>query len=439
MSSTNRKNIAFTVAYLIGVDSNFLTRDYPECNDLYTELYNNKQATTIRYLCRLRTALLRNFKRTDEEMRYNLKNLNSLDWYEEEEIKTLEKWGLQIIQANSRSEVYLTLFCKLIDENIDSCKKLMPDWVDWSYIRELFVVPKYTSKNVMKSEFEKFRGNMVLYPYSMYVYWQPFDCKGMLLDDKLFLKSLYSLHNDDFSDKSKYIEVSSVTTKDINNYIQNGNRVVIAVDCENTDVYKLYSFVKSLDKNIASKIEKIILYDDENTVETWKMLSEHIGIPTEYTVVERILEAKSLVDIKMTTGICQSHFKDGIDSFILVSSDSDYWGMISSLPDANFMVVYESSKVSPTTIDTLSKHSILSCSLDDFYSGDVSTLKEDILVKSANKLLGNIHLNCKELVNEVYTFSHINATTEEKNAFYDKFTKKLKMSIDSEGNFSVSI
>lgn len=40
-------------------------------------------------------------------------------------------------------------------------------------------------------------------------------------------------------------------------------------------------------------------------------------------------------------------YKNDVDSFVIVSSDSDYWGLISSLPDAHFLVMIEREKCGP--------------------------------------------------------------------------------------------
>lgn len=437
MSYIKRKQVSFRVAYLIGVADEILKSNYTECDELYKNLKNSKEASTIRYLSKLRTALMKNFKRTDEEMRFHLKNINSIEWFNDIEISKLESWGINVIQVNCRAETYSIHFCKLIEANIDNCRFMFPDWVNWDYIRSLFLIPKYNKKNVLISEFEKFRTYMSFYPYSMYIYWEPFDCKGMLIDDELFLKSLYSLHNDKFLDKSKYVDVSSSTIDNIYGFIENSKKVAIVVDCENTDVYKLYGFLNTLDEDVVNKIDKVILYDDANTVETWKVLSKYISIPTEYNIVERILENKSLVDIKMATGICKSHYCDNVDSFIIVSSDSDYWGVISSLPEAKFMVVFEDLKASNVSLNNLLNNNILACSLDEFYSGSTDKLKEDVLLKTANKRLDSISFNCKDLLNEIYTSVRINASEEEKEAFYNKYLKGIKVTIDSEGNFKI--
>lgn len=436
----NRKELVLKIAYLIGTDDAILSAQYSQYDEgKGAELKENKEANIIRNLCKLRTTLLSHFVSTDKFIRYELKNLDSIQFYNKDDIKYLEKAGIPIIKANCTSDEYITYFCELIDKNIDIVRPMFPDWVNWNYIRSLFVVPNYTKQGVLIDEYNKFKGNLTLYPYSMYIYWQPFDCKGMLLDDKLFLKSLYSLHNDTFQDRGKVIDVSSDTINNIYAFIERSKRVVVAVDCENANVYKLFGFFKSLGKEEQDKISKIVLYDDENTVETWKLLSNHINIPIEYIIVERLLRNKSLVDMKMSVGICESHFKDNVDSFIIVSSDSDFWGTISSLPDANFMVVYENEKSSDKAINVMESNNVVSCCLDDFYTGNVSKLKEDILCKLANDNLGQVKLNLKDIVADVYKDSRIVANEEERNAFYNKYLKNVKVSIDNEGNLSLKV
>ena len=439
MGSVKRKNLSFIVAYLIGVSDKNLLNDYEEYSDLYDKLSSLKEANIIRYLSRLRTSLLKNFKKTDKEIVYNLKNINSLSWFDNEEIDKLEEWGISIIQANCRAEKYSSLFCTLIEENIDNCRFLFPEWLDWSYIRELFVVPNSSSKEVLIKEFEKYISYISYYPYSMYIHWDPFDCKGMLLDDGLFLKSLFSLHGKEFNDKSKYKDVSDFTSNNILDFINNSEKVVIAVDCENTDVYKLYGFLSTLSTNAISKIEKMVLYDDENTVETWKLLSKYTKIPVEYLLVDRVLNRKSLVDIKMTAGICESHYKYGINSFIIVSSDSDYCGVISSLPSAKFMVVYENIKSSNYVINGLKVNNVLCCSLDDFYSGDNTRLKEGVIQQKLTNAFNSLDLNFNEMLDTICKEAHIDCVDGEKKAFYNKFFKSLKLFIDKEGNIKILV
>lgn len=54
------------------------------------------------------------------------------------------------------------------------------------------------------------------------------------------------------------------------------------------------------------------------------MDAKYGSIPVEHIMTERIKQNKSLVDIKLTARACQEHYQNHVDSFVIVSSDSDY-------------------------------------------------------------------------------------------------------------------
>ncbi len=436
------KDLVTTVAYLIGVKRHILEQKYrEECSETLDKLYQNKEATTIRYLCKLRTSLMHKFKKTDNEMIYNLSNLDRMpEWYDVDNIKQLEKWGFQIIKPNYRAEKYILDFTKLISENINSCMNLFPDWVNFDYIRELFYCPNFNKQNKLKAEFDKFMGNMEFYPYQIYIYWQPSDYGNILYNDGKFLNILYSLHNEEFEDKSKYKNATEETKFNIYDFINNSCKTAIAVDCENSDVFKLYGVLKNLNQSEIMKIEKILLYDDYHTSTAWDWLEKCIKIPVEHIESDRVTDRKSLVDIKMTAGICKNYYENNIDSFILFSSDSDFWGLISSLPNTNFLVMYEYSKCGQAIKDIMVEHNIYHCPIDDFCSGNIEDFKKLVLFNILEKYLNDIpYLNGKELAKQIYEEARINAAEKEIENFYNKYIKTLRLRVDADGNFKIEI
>lgn len=439
--TVDTKEIVTTVGYLIGIKKNILVQCFDEeYHDLLQTLYADKEATIIRYLCKLRTTLMQNFKKTDDEMRFNLKNLNSLDWYDQDNIKQLEKLGFKIIHPNYRAEKYSIDFNKLISENIDSCSHLFPDWVNWNYIKDLFVIPQYTKKGVLIDEFNRYKKNIEYYPFQMYIHWTPADFGSILYTDGKFLNIVYKQHNDTFTDYTKYKDAHSETKNNIYDFIDRSYKIAIAVDCENSDVYKLYSVLKNLNQDELSKIDKIVLYDDYHTTSGWDWLEKFTKIPIEHIEVQRVTDQKSLVDIKMTAGVCTDYYENNITSFILVSSDSDYWGLISTLKKAEFLVMYERSKCGQAIKRALSENNIYYCSIDDFCSGNIEELKRAVLLDCLKKYLPEIiGLNGMELVRKIYEESRINASKKEMENFYERYIKTLRLKIDNDGNFSVEI
>lgn len=96
--TVDTKEVVTTIAYMIGVRMSALTVSYGECSELIEKLQADKDATTIRYLCKLRTVLMQKFKKTDDLMRYQLKNLHNIEWYDHENIKQLENGALPLFR-----------------------------------------------------------------------------------------------------------------------------------------------------------------------------------------------------------------------------------------------------------------------------------------------------------------------------------------------------
>ena len=438
--TVDTKEVVTTIAYMIGVRMSALTVSYGECSELIEKLQADKDATTIRYLCKLRTVLMQKFKKTDDLMRYQLKNLHNIEWYDKDNIKQLEKWGFTIIQANCRSEKYMQDLTRLINENIDKCSHLFYDWLNWEYIRDLFFVPKYNKNGVMKVEFNKYMANIEHYPFQMYIHWQPAEVGSIIYSDRKFLKIIYGQHNDSFTDYTKYRDADDETRNNIYNFIDSTEKTAIAVDCENSDPYKLYSVLKGLNQEELAKIEKITLYDDPNTTAGWDWLSKFTQIPVEHIEIDRVTDRKSLVDVRMTASVVTDFYRDGITSFIIVSSDSDFWGLIESLPKAKFLVMYEYEKCGTAIKNALAQHGIYYCAIDDFCTAGTEELKRAVLFAELEKHLPSlIGENPLELTHKIYEATKVTATMKEMENFCNRYVKTLRLKVNSEGKFMIEI
>ena len=429
------------MAYLIGVedekiDAHYITSDETTLN----YIRNNQEAKTIRYLCRLRTALIKYFPAIDSAIRYDLKNLTSIPEYiNAEEVNQLEKWGLGIIKANYRADRYLCDVQNLIKDNIDKCKHLFGDWLKWEYVKDLFVTPKGNKPETNKTEGIKYKQHSLDYPFQNYINWNsPYDCGNILLNDEKFLKFLYSIHGEEFLDEDKFLDAAGDTKDKIHAFIESSEKIAIAIDCENSDVYKVYSVLKGLNEESLSKINKITLYDDEHTTNGWDYLKNFIPVPVEHVEVDRVVNYKSLVDIKMSMGVSKDFYAGGITSFILCSSDSDFWALISSLPDANFLVMYEESKCGAAIKTALSINGTYYCAMDDFYNGSGDELKKVVLNKELDKQLPFIlGRTPKEIADETFKKAFIEPTAVEKTKFIEKTIKSLQLVINEEDEFEI--
>lgn len=380
------------------------------------------------------------FKKTDSALKYDLTNIDKLEWFDADNIKWLEKNGIRIMLSNKLAADYSLHINKLIAENIHACREMFPDWLKWDYIKNLFVIPKFTDQNMQKREFSKFMDKGSWYPYHLYIYWEPMEVGNFLYTDGKFLNILYQMNDDYFGDKSKYKTATNEVKNNIYDFIDCSDKVVVAVDCENSDVYKLYSMLKNLNNDELMKISKIMLFDDTHTTDGWDYLEKFINIPVEHIEVERIADKKSLVDMKVMAGVFREFYTHSVSSFILLSSDSDYWALISSLPEADFLVIVEWSKCGQPIKDALEHEGIFYCSLDDFGTAKIDELKCAVLIGGLKKYLPDIFsYNGKELVRMLFERARIDADETEMQNFYIKYVRTISFQADLDGNMKLEV
>lgn len=391
---TDYENSTYTVvskvAYLIGVQKRIFENEYePPKMEWYEKLHADKNARIVRNLCMIRTALELNFKAINNRMRFDMCNLHSLPEYvPQDSLNELLQDGITIVRSRALPAQYIVDINKHISNRINNCKSLFPLWLKWEYVRKLFLMPDGLNEKGIKAAAADYYANKNKYPYQVYINWSYMDSGNILYNDKKFVSLLYEANEDYFTDLSKVSDAGNLTKAGIYKFLDKSERVVVVVDCENSDPYKLYATLNNLNQEaLLNKICKIILYDDIHTTSAWKILERFTQIPIEHVLIERIKENKSLVDIRLTTGTCREYYQNNVDSFILVSSDSDYWGLISAMPEVRFFVMVESEKCSPTIKNALINAGISYCYIDDFCTGNSNDIKVATVLREVRQKL----------------------------------------------------
>lgn len=434
-----QKGVSLTVAYLIGTKMDVLIENNPNERELFEKLSEDQNAVILRSLCNLRSNLMLNYTNTERNIVFNLQNLDRQEIYKED-IKILSKNDINIIKVNYKVNRYLADINMLIAQRISTVKELFPEWVKWDYIKSLFIMPKGQSEDSIKLESKKFIQSRLSYPFTRYIYWHPVEEGNILLNDEKFLKILYRQFRDEFVDISKVKDASESVKTNIYDFIRNNDSTVIVVDCENSDAYKLASVLKQLDQNEIERIHKIMLYDDVHTTRAWSFINKITNIPVEHILVDRIKENKSLVDMKMCAGISASYYRDNISSFILCSSDSDFWGLISSLPDANFLVMIEYSKCGPDIKNALIENGTYYCSIDDFCTGNIKNFKMAILHNELESRVKDlIEIDTNELLDNIFTTLRMDISEAEKQNFYKKYIQSMSLHINKDGIMKIRV
>ena len=435
--------IVSKIAYLIGVPNRIFENEHePPKLEFFQQMENDKNARIIRHLSIIRTAIERNFKFINLKMRMEYKSILSLPQFiPADSIDQLLADGIDFIKKSSTQLAgHIVEINRIISDRINNCRNLFPLWLNWQYIRDLFIMPNGLSEKGTKAAAAIYYDNILCYPYQMYINWRPHDEGNVLFNDKKFVTLLYQWHDDEFTEYSKVSDAGGYIKGSIYDFIDESDKVVVVVDCENSDPYKLSATLRRLSRTYTDKITSIILFDDVHTATAWNILEKFTTVPVEHILIERIKQSKSLVDIRLSVRACQEHYEKNVDSFIIVSSDSDYWGLISSLPKAQFLVMIEHEKCGPDMKAALVNSGIFYCYLDDFYSGDSEELKTNAIFYEMRKYMEKaVRLNVNDMFSDALRATRIEMTSSERQQFYNKYVKTLQLSISDAGDVSFVI
>lgn len=449
-----RKNITTTIAYLIGVPDDKFTEGEWFDEAEYRKLKNEENAGTIRALCKLRTQFLKNYKSIDDARKYDMRPLETLTAYlDVEDIKFLRYRGFEVNIANAKSpSVNIAYLNQYILDEIEKIKPLIPDWVKFQYIKSIFLMSGgYAGHNgsAVKNNYKKIFSAILAagkaygsqrnsYPFQMYIAW-PYAFResdgNILYNDLKFLKLLYAANGDRFQAYRYVVDATADTKEGVYDFLSDAVNTAIFVDCENVDPYAFGATILNLDEGALSKIKRIVLYDDVNTSTAWDYITDIIDLPVFKKDIERVLEEKSLVDITMTAGVCEEYYRNDMESIILASSDSDFWGLIRQLPNARFLVLNEYRKTSGAVIEKMDQCGIRHCYMSDFAQDQkIQNFKSDVLylglaarIKQFNSTGEFGTLDVAALLQQLFYDANIGGAEsqveKEKEAFFNKYLK----------------
>ena len=326
-----------------------------------------------------------------------------------------------------------------MQQHIDACKTLFPIWISWEFVRQLFIIPGANSIKKNKEVFEYYMENLERYPYRMFINWRwgKEDDGNILYNDEKFLSRLYQQNGEVFTSYSNVRGEGKETQRNIYSFVDASEQTVALVDCENCDPLKLCAALQSMQPETLAKIAKIILF---NASSAWKLLQKHTKATIEHQMTERVLTGKSLVDVMLVAGCCKEHYMNKVDSFLLFSSDSDYWGLISSVSTAKFLVMVEQSKVSGEVVQKMIDSDIPFCYLDQFCQGGQShKMKVDALLSECQRFVSKHFesFNVQEMVNVALLQTRIEMSKAEQKQFYERYIKTMRLKIVADGTVNI--
>ncbi len=448
--ANNQKNYSNTyevvtlMMYLTGVEERHFTEHRPDFAPRYNALDKIDEARIIRALNIVRTSIMRNFLRIVNQFRYEMKNLSTIpDLVPTEAVEELERQGIRIQNTRPDAMNYQIAINNEMSNRINNVKYLFPEWVKWDYIRPLFIMPNGTKPEGVKAAADFYNSDRNRYPYQRWMNWNRDTSGNLFRSDYKFMTELYAKNNDVFEDRSLIKGTNTRMLDDLYGFIGRHERVLMVVDCENSDPIKLAAALSSLSSAQQSSIRKILLFDSDYTTAAWETLCNTDvtrDFETEHIVVPRLYEHKSMVDMTLAVSTSKEVYQNGVDAVLLVSSDSDYWALIKSLPDIDFLVMLEKMKSGQTIRETLESSGYHYCFIDDFCTSSSYSIKTKTVLAAIRKRVDAMaSFNIREMLDEELRSSWLSMTDKEKKNLFDRHLKTMRLKMDMKGNVRIII
>ena len=451
--------------YLIGVEQTYFAREDIEAMDpaVFQELEQNRTARIFRSLCRLRNAFERHYMKIAQAFRYDFKNLYSIpDLVPKDALETLSAEGITFFHSQPNVNDYIVDVNQQINPRVRELQKLMPEWLRWDYLSPLFQMPGGTDLKRLKAIGEFYQSDPNRYPYHCWVNWDAVSIgrenRGNILwCDEKFVNLLYERHEDRFEDLSLVRDVGRSTQESIDRFLLRSRRCVFLVDCENSDPTKLAAALDSLTEQQKDHISGIVMVDSKYTSPEWQTMIDRLlrksvytghngAISVEHRMVNRLLDAKSQVDIDLTVEATIEICTNQTDSLVLVASDSDYWALIQRFPKVRFMLMMEREKSSTTILSALMQREIPYCFLDDFCTSSSYSIRSTTLVNLIQEQIdlilegkAQMPMNLREMLEGILSHSWISLTTREKNEFCARYLDRPRLQIAPDGQILLTL
>ena len=435
--------IVSKVAYLIGLrEHHFAAEGKLFKLDVFNQMKMNKNARIIRNLCMLRTAIERAHKNILDAMKSGRRNVLLIEEYvPQEAVIGLANDGVRLAVKDGAYPVQAIIeINRIISDRINNCKGLFPTWLKWDYLRDIFIMPDGMTVQGATAQARIYYEHLEVYPFKIYVNIPARPNGNILLNDRKFVSLLYEWNGDTFTDVTKVMDVSDYVKSNIYDFLDKGNKIDIIVDCENSDVYNLISMLKSLDQDYLDKVGQIILVNDIHTSIGWPELAGYTKIPVDHMMTERIKSDKSVVDGMLIARAFEEFYENNVDSFVLLSSDSDFRTLIKRLKRAKFLVMVEHTKCGPDLKNALEENGIFYCYLDDFYSGEeTDKIKKDILIRYLSGQLKERDFNVREIFTDALKEMRLDMTEGEKHQFFAQHLKNIRLTVAEDGTVQLRL
>lgn len=432
--------------FAIGVKNEILAEHYYDQRDLLEQLGNDKEMVIQRSLCILRNTIMRDYGYYVDNVERQLgKGLDKLP-DTAETVKTLRNNGVCLDLFNKRVIDIQQKIEELITRYVTALKKYFASDIDFSFIRELIVIPGYKMKGTIKTEANKLNNPYYFsyYPFGTYIHIDPVkaaDCiQGLIVkDDLFFLNTVYALNGEHFETPWNHADTDDLILERITDFIYSAEgKTNIYVDSENVCLYQLYAMLESLDQNTRSCIDQIAVIRDINNHPGWNYLSQYTGIPVVNYNAIRVLPDKSTVDAHLMLKVQRDMLCNNVSNIILISSDVDFTPLITEV-SADYMVFYQKNKTADRTLEFYRSHDVTTIALGNFAGHKAEDFKRQIFRSELYKLIVKANIDAASLAEQVNTSTAMHLSSDELENYIGSFLVGTVIKYDKLGKAVVEL
>lgn len=165
--------IVSKVAYLLGVNKRIFENDHePPKMEVFKKLELDKKARIVRNLCLLRNQLEHNFLKVCQGIQQEGRSILGMPEYMSiDAMQMLSEDGIDIYTYLKEPTPYLANLNMNIKNRINNCRDIFPQWINWEYLSEIFIMPNGLTEEGQKNAAAFFYENMTFYPYGQYLNW----------------------------------------------------------------------------------------------------------------------------------------------------------------------------------------------------------------------------------------------------------------------------
>lgn len=458
------KSIAFVMSYLMGVDTAYLRDNFKldyESSDKCKKFENYVEAQLFRHLNIVRQSMLFNLDRYSEKVfpksveksvKYLKSNkidlnkaLNSLSIsqffnYLGEMIGVIRyKCLLDFdLACNIEDLEYLFIFPSLSTSKLEKLSEIAKElrqkngvYVYQSEkikttLSRAFLNDRNMFYSICSMQSKKFNIELKDYSYNYRAE------KGVNIDESIFIDA-EAILNEFLAPKITDVQVvkqpqitdiqlhfgsKDAVPIDMTDYLKS-DKLKLFVDCDNVELFKFLTFINCLDsQNIAG----IVLVIDEKSNYLWKVFKDIYKGPIKISSINvpRLKEQKSVVDVVLTKAVCESVYLENTDKILLFSSDSDFFGLISSFPEINFGVCYVSNAMGQDYLKYLHNNNIPTM--------DLLAIEDDSTMQGYKNIAYSF-LFLYELGKVPMIYWNVNSLSD---ILYDSFTNETDISVNKQ-------